>query len=31
MEQSKGFFIHEQENKACKLDKSMYGLKQDPK
>ena len=27
MDQPKGFVIHRQENKVCKLDKSFYGLK----
>jgi len=31
MEQSKDFVIHRQENNVCKLDKSMYSLKQAPK
>ena len=28
MDQPKGFVIHGQENKVCKLNKSLYGLKQ---
>jgi len=28
MEQPKGFFNHEKKRKACKLLKSMYGLKE---
>ena len=31
MDQPKGFVIHGQENKVCKLDKSLYGFKQAPK
>ncbi|CAJ2658083.1 unnamed protein product [Trifolium pratense] len=31
MEQPEGFVIHGQETKVCKLDKSLYGLKQTPK
>lgn len=31
IDQPEGFVIHRQENKTCKLEKSMYGLKQAPK
>ena len=31
MEQPDGFLVHGQENKVCKLDKYIYGLKQAPK
>ena len=31
MEQPKGLIVHGQESKVCKLDKSLYDLKQAPK
>ncbi|KAA0032842.1 hypothetical protein E5676_scaffold359G00010 [Cucumis melo var. makuwa] len=31
MEQPEGFIVHDQESKVCKLDKSLYDLKQAPK
>jgi hypothetical protein len=31
MEQPKGFIMHGNENKVCKLVKSLYGLKEAPK
>jgi hypothetical protein len=31
MEQSEGFILHENEEKVCKLVKSLYDLKQAPK
>ena len=31
MKQSKRFVVPEQENKGCRLVKSLYGLKQSPK
>ena len=29
MDQPEGFVVHDQEHKVCKLDKSLYGLKQE--
>ena len=31
IDQPGGFVVHGQENKVCKLDKSLYELKQTPK